>query len=209
MEERRIFAVGDIHGCRAKLDKLLEKIDWRPENQEELVFLGDYIDRGPDSFGVVETVIALKEAYPRVVTTLKGNHEQMFTRFITLQEDLSLRDNGVATTMKSYDENSPFPASHLRFYLNLELYYETEKYIFVHAGLRPGIPLSRQSEDDCLWIRNEFLESDFDFGKTVVFGHTPLREPFICAGRAGLDTGAVFGGPLTCAELVTGKIISV
>jgi serine/threonine protein phosphatase 1 len=91
----------------------------------------------------------------------------------------------------------------------LELYYETEKFIFVHAGLRPGIPLERQLEEDCLWIRNEFLESQYDFGKVIVFGHTPFREPFIYPGRVGLDTGAVFGGPLTCMELTCGRLITV
>ncbi|MDR2461031.1 MAG: serine/threonine protein phosphatase [Deltaproteobacteria bacterium] len=209
MEQRRIFAVGDIHGCRQKLDLLLDKLDWNPENEEELVFLGDYIDRGPDSFGVVETVLSLKQEYPRLVTTLKGNHEQMFINFITGQDDISLQQNGVPMTMRSYDKNSPFPVSHFQFYLSLERYYQTEDFIFVHAGLRPGVPLDLQTEEDCLWIRNDFLHSEFDFGKTIVFGHTPFREPFILPGRAGLDTGAVFGGPLTCMEVSTGRLICV
>jgi serine/threonine protein phosphatase 1 len=209
VEQRRIFAVGDIHGCRQKLDLLLDKLDWNPENEEELVFLGDYIDRGPDSFGVVETVLSLKQEYPRLVTTLKGNHEQMFINFITGQDDISLQQNGVPMTMRSYDKNSPFPVSHFQFYLSLERYYQTEDFIFVHAGLRPGVPLDLQTEEDCLWIRNDFLHSEFDFGKTIVFGHTPFREPFILPGRAGLDTGAVFGGPLTCMEVSTGRLICV
>jgi serine/threonine protein phosphatase 1 len=201
--------VGDIHGCRSKLETLLAKIDWHPENQEELIFLGDYIDRGPDSFGVVEIVRALKEDYPQEVITLMGNHEQLFIKFITGQNALSLRDNGVSFTMRSYEQNKPFPVEHFRFYLNLELYYETPRFIFVHAGLRPGVPLELQTEEDCLWIRKQFLESPFDFGKTVVFGHTPFREPYITSGRAGLDTGAVYGGKLTCMELLSGRIISV
>ncbi|MDR2339837.1 MAG: serine/threonine protein phosphatase [Deltaproteobacteria bacterium] len=209
MTGRRIFAVGDIHGCSSKLDLLLDKIDWRPENQEELVFLGDYIDRGTDSFGVVERVIAIKEAYPALVTTLKGNHEQMFIGYITGQVPIPLRENGIAHTMRSYDSHSPFPVSHFRFFLDLKLYHETEDFIFVHAGLRPGVPLDMQTEDDCLWIRGDFLKSPYDFGKTVVFGHTPFREPFIVPGRAGLDTGAVFGGPLTCMEVSEGRLISV
>ncbi|MDR2404804.1 MAG: serine/threonine protein phosphatase [Deltaproteobacteria bacterium] len=208
MDTPRIFAVGDIHGCRSKLDSLMERIDWRPQDREELVFLGDYVDRGPDSFGVVERVLDIKNAYPDLVTTLKGNHEQMFLNFITGVDQLSLRDNGVSYTMRSYEENSPFPVSHFKFLLDLKLYHETEDFVFVHAGLRPGIPLDRQTEDDCLWIRGEFLESDYDFGKTIVFGHTPFREPFIVPGRAGLDTGAVFGGPLTCMELLSGRLIT-
>jgi serine/threonine protein phosphatase 1 len=209
MAEPRIFAVGDIHGCRLKLDRLLAKLDWRPENQETLVFLGDYIDRGPDSFGVVETVLGLKNRYPQEVVLLKGNHEQMFMNYITGQEEILLTANGVALTMRSYSENTPFPVSHYQFYQDLTLHYETTDHIFVHAGLRPGVPLERQEENDCLWIREEFLESDFDFGKTIVFGHTPFRQPFILPGRAGLDTGAVFGGPLTCLEVTAGKLYSV
>jgi serine/threonine protein phosphatase 1 len=209
MEDSRIFAIGDIHGCRQKLDKLLSKIDWRPENKEELVFLGDYIDRGPDSYGVVEIVRELKEAHPKEVTLLKGNHEQMFINFITGQEEILLSANGVSFTMRSYNQNSPFPVSHLRFYQELRLYYETENYIFVHAGLKPGRSLFDQSEHDFLWIRDEFLESDYDFGKTVVFGHTPFRQPYLYPGRVGLDTGAVFGGALTCMELSRRQLISV
>jgi serine/threonine protein phosphatase 1 len=209
MEDRRIFAVGDIHGCRQKLERLMEKIDWRPENQEELIFLGDYIDRGPDSFGVVEVVRQIKKSYPSLVTLLKGNHEQMFVNFITGAEDIPLTSNGVGWTMQSYNQNSPFPVTHYRFYMDLELWHETGSHIFVHAGLRPGVPLDQQTEQDCLWIRDEFLESDHDFGKTVVFGHTPFRQPFICPGRAGLDTGAVFGGALTCLEVTRGVLISV
>ncbi|MDR1608072.1 MAG: serine/threonine protein phosphatase [Deltaproteobacteria bacterium] len=211
MEAPRIFAVGDIHGCRLKLDRLLAKLDWRPENQERLVFLGDYIDRGPDSYGVVETVLGLKNLHPNEVILLRGNHERMFENFLLGQEELVLTANGVALTFSSYiNENNyyPFPQTHLQFYQDLLLYYETTHHIFVHAGLRPGVPLASQREVDCLWIRDEFLLSDHDFGKTIVFGHTPMRQPFICPGRAGLDTGAVFGGPLTCLEVTTGELYS-
>ena len=209
MGEHRIFAVGDIHGCRTKLDRLMEVIDWRPERREELVFLGDYIDRGPDSFGVVETVLELKARYRDRVTLLMGNHEHMFVNFITGRESISLTANGVAWTMRSYERGGDFPVAHLDFYQNLRLYYETDDHIFVHAGLRPGLSLEEQSVEDCLWIRDDFLGSDFDFGKTVVFGHTPFVEPMITPGRAGLDTGAVFGGPLTCLEVLEGRLISV
>jgi serine/threonine protein phosphatase 1 len=210
LEDRRIFAVGDIHGCRDKLERLLDKIDWRPENREELVFLGDYIDRGPDSFEVVDIVRSLKEERPREVVALKGNHEQMFVNFITGEEPISLSHNGTKHTIVSYDQHRPFPVSHFMFFLKLDLFYETETHIFVHAGLRPGVPLDRQTETDCLWIREEFLESEYDFGKTVVFGHTPFRVPYIRPGRAGLDTGAVFNeGRLTCMEILSGRLITV
>jgi serine/threonine protein phosphatase 1 len=209
MGEHRIFAVGDIHGCRTKLDRLMEVIDWRPDKREELVFLGDYIDRGPDSFGVVETVLELKARYRDRVTLLMGNHEHMFINFITGRDSLSLTSNGVAYTMRSYDRAADFPVAHLDFYQNLRLYYETDDHIFVHAGLRPGRSLGEQTVEDCLWIRDDFLESAYDFGKTVVFGHTPFKEPLIFPGRAGLDTGAVFGGRLTCLEVLEGRLISV
>ncbi|MDR1049615.1 MAG: serine/threonine protein phosphatase [Deltaproteobacteria bacterium] len=207
--ERRIFAVGDIHGCRDKLDQLLLKIDWRPENHEELVFLGDYIDRGPDSYGVVEKVLELKSRWRERVVALKGNHEQMFTNFIFGRTELQLASNGVAWTMRSYSNNSPFPSSHIKFYEDLVLFHETERHIFVHAGMRPGLTLDDQSEDDFLWIRDEFIDSAYDFGKTVVFGHTPFKAPYVKTGRVGLDTGAVFGGPLTCLEVVEGRFIHV
>jgi serine/threonine protein phosphatase 1 len=111
--------------------------------------------------------------------------------------------------MQSYDRNSPFPSAHFMFYLNLELYYETNDFIFIHAGLKPGVPLELQTEEDLLWIRHEFLASNYDFGKTIVFGHTPFEEPYITPGRIGLDTGAVYGGPLTCMELTSRRLISV
>jgi serine/threonine protein phosphatase 1 len=210
--EPRIFAVGDIHGCRDKLEQLLVKIDWRPENHEELIFLGDYIDRGPDSFGVVERVLELKNRWRERVVVLKGNHEQMFLNLISGKVEISkisLTSNGMPLTIRNYLQNKPFPVSHFTFYDNLDLYYETSRHIFVHAGLRPGVPLNEQTEMDFLWIRDEFLDSEYDFGKTVVFGHTHFKAPYILPGRAGLDTGAVFGGSLTCLEVVEGRLIYV
>ncbi|MDR2388102.1 MAG: serine/threonine protein phosphatase [Deltaproteobacteria bacterium] len=207
--ESRIFAIGDIHGCRVKLDELLAKIDWRPENHEKLIFLGDYIDRGPDSYGVVERVLELKNRWRERVVALKGNHEQMFINFFLGRESIALSSNGTSCTIKSYHDHQPFPPAHVDFYNELVLYHETDRHIFVHAGLRPGLPLSHQSEDDFLWIRDEFLDSNYDFGKTVVFGHTPLRQVMISPHRAGLDTGAVFGGPLTCLEVLEGRLIQV
>jgi serine/threonine protein phosphatase 1 len=208
--ERRIFVIGDIHGCLIKLEKMLKKIDWRPENHEELVFLGDYIDRGPDSFGVVEKVLELKNRWRGRVVLLKGNHEQMFMDFINGNEYVDINSNGMPLTLHSYNSNQPFPVSHISFYESLVLYYETENYIFAHAGLRPEVPLSEQTEDDLLWIRDEFIYSPYDFGKTVIFGHTPYSEPVFLPGRIGLDTGAVFNyGYLTCLEVTEGRLIFV
>ncbi|MDR2302839.1 MAG: serine/threonine protein phosphatase [Deltaproteobacteria bacterium] len=208
--ESRIFAIGDIHGCRVKLDELLAKIDWRPQNHEKLIFLGDYIDRGPDSYGVVEKVMELKNRWQGRVVALKGNHEQMFMNFYMGRELLPLTTNGTSFTIKSYKNHEPFPPAHVDFYNDLVLYHETDRHIFVHAGLRPGVALSNQTEDDFLWIRDDFLNfHHYDFGKTVVYGHTPFKRAQISPGRAGLDTGAVFGGPLTCLEVVEGRLIQV
>ena len=96
---------------------------------------------------------------------------------------------------------SPFPDEHLAFFKSLRLYYETEKFIFVHAGLKQGVPLERQNTYDLLWNRHQFLDSDKDFGKKVVYGHTPSPEPQISNNRIGIDTGAVYGNRLTAVEL--------
>lgn len=201
MTDRRFFVVGDIHGSYEKLKAILANLDWSPQSGDQLIFLGDYIDRGPQSYEVVETVAELADRHPEVIA-LKGNHESMFLDFITGQSEPQLFANGLAATIRGYcrPENELSPA-HLRFYRDLPLSHETEDYIFVHAGLTPGIPLAQQSPHDLLWVRDEFLLSDYDFGKTIVFGHTPFKEPFIAPGRLGLDTGAVFGGPLTAAVL--------
>lgn len=203
----KIFAVGDIHGCLGKLENLMEMI--RPDRgQDTLIFLGDYIDRGPDSRGVVDFILDLQKGYAGVVC-LMGNHEEMFLDYI---RDQSNRDiyflNGGKATLKSYGRGADepvreedFPEAHLRFFRALLPYYETGNYIFVHAGLRPGIPLEKQSREDLIWIRRDFIFGPGESEKTVVFGHTPFRSPYADSRRIGIDTGAVFGGPLTCLEL--------
>ncbi len=106
-------------------------------------------------------------------------------------------------------EANPIPAQHLEFFDNLRLYYETEDYIFVHGGLKANIALDEQDERDMLWIRDEFIYTDFDFGKRVIFGHTPFREPLILDNKIGIDTGAVYGNKLTCVELPAVRFFSV
>lgn len=211
----RLLAIGDIHGCNALLQQLLGRIAFDPL-ADTLVFVGDYLDRGPDVRGVIETLIALKESSPNVIC-LSGNHEAMFLNYYRegRGEELFLFNSGMST-LDSYGlsiaearKGAGFPESHLRFLLSLPVSYETDSYFFVHAGLRPGIARSEQSPDDLLWIRYEFIESDWDFGRTVVFGHTPLPEPLIETNKIGIDTGAVYGGRLTCIELPTLKIHQV
>lgn len=196
----RLLAVGDIHGCRASLEGLLEKV--APSEADRLIFLGDYIDRGPDSKGVIDTLLALARRFPQTVF-LKGNHEAMFLDFLAGRNRILYLENGGTSTLESYREegNIRVPAAHLNFFRSLPRYYTTEGFIFVHAGLRPGIPLEEQREEDLLWIRNDFLDSDYDWGKTVVFGHTPLPQPLFSTTRIGLDTGAVYGRSLVCCDV--------
>lgn len=208
----RLLAIGDVHGCNSRLKQLLRRIAFDPL-ADTLVFVGDYLDRGPDVRGVIETLIALKETSPNVIC-LKGNHEEMFLNYYRegRDEELFLFNSGMST-LDSYGisiaearKGKGFPEDHLRFLASLPLSHETDEYFFVHAGLRPGVPRFEQSPADLLWIRYEFIESDWDFGRTVVFGHTPLPQPLIEMNKIGIDTGAVYGGRLTCIELPSLRI---
>jgi serine/threonine protein phosphatase 1 len=123
--------------------------------------------------------------------------------------------NGGLATLDSYsngesqDVTNLIPMTHLDFFSNLSIYYETDHYIFVHAGLKANVPLEEQNEWDMLWIREEFICSDFDFGKRVIFGHTPFQKPIVLNNKIGIDTGAVYGNKLTCLELPAEKFYSV
>lgn len=204
----KIYAVGDIHGSLGKLKALLEKLPWQPDQGDLLIFLGDYIDRGPNSPEVIDHIIRLQRRSPRVIA-LCGNHEQMFLDFITGRGLPAFTANGLASTIASYAGRDAFPVEHITFFNNLRLYYETAEYIFVHAGLRDGLPLAGQDPNDLLWIRGDFLKSNYDHGKTVIFGHTPFKEVYRRPGKIGIDTGAVYGGRLTCLILPDEELISV
>lgn len=201
----RLLAIGDIHGCRCALQKLLIRIN--PTRQDRIVFLGDYIDRGPDPRGVVETLLHLQRRVPRS-TFLMGNHERMLLDVLDGRNlPLYLANGGLVTLLAYLDKGHlQLPAAHRHFFNSLQRFHETGKYIFVHAGLRPGYPLRQQTEEDLLWIRDTFLTSTTDWGKTVVFGHTPLRKPYFGSHRIRLDTGAVYGGTLTACDLDTRRI---
>ena len=207
----KIFAIGDIHGCLENLEKLLKilPVNW---GKDLVIFLGDYIDRGPNPRGVIEKVLELKKLYGERIITLKGNHEWMFERFLKgIDIDIFLY-NGGGMTLKSYynkEGHLEIPEEHLKFLRELKLYYETENYIFVHAGLRPGKELKEQSEEDLLWIRDSFYFSEYKFPKTIVFGHTPFPAPLILDDRIGIDTGCVYGGALTAIELPDKKIYQI
>lgn len=200
----KIFAVGDIHGCLVSLEKLIDRlpITW---GRDYLVFLGDYIDRGPDSKAVIDFLIELKNEYPEKIITLKGNHEWMLERFLKGIDTEVYLYNGGDTTLKNYFNYKTgkieIPPEHLDFLRGLQLYFEFSVYLFVHAGLRPGIPLNLQTEEDLLWIRDSFYFSEEEFSKIVVFGHTPFPVPLVLKDRIGIDTGCVYGGYLTSVEL--------
>jgi len=202
---KKIFAIGDIHGCYDRLKTLMEKIPIDC-SRDTLIFIGDYIDRGPHSAEVVDYLIQLKNRVPEVIF-LKGNHEDMLDKFINGADRFTYLLNGGQQTLDSYltksvqSEFFPIPPDHMAFFKSLRLFYETEEFIFVHAGLRPRVPLESQNTEDLLWIRNKFVSTKFDFGKRVIFGHTPLKKPLVEPNKIGIDTGAVYGNALTCVQL--------
>jgi serine/threonine protein phosphatase 1 len=212
----KIFAIGDIHGCLKQLQTLMKSLEVDREN-DLLIFIGDYIDRGDSPKNVMDFIIELRDRYKNIVF-LMGNHEQMFLRYLDgIDEELYL-GNGGMTTLLDYGisrsrsleaRKEKIPEEHLHFFHSLLPYYETDDYIFVHAGLQPGLPLGQQTVYDLLWIRHEFIDSEYDFCKRVVFGHTHLGAPLIMPNKIGIDTGAVYGGPLTCVELPAVKLYQV
>lgn len=206
--------IGDIHGCYASLQALLDKV---VDRADTLIFLGDYVDRGPDSKQVVETLIHLHNTHPRVIF-LKGNHELMFEDYLTgtTEPSIFLRIGGVQT-LDSYgipphthgNVLAMLPPSHVAFFESLTLLYEDQYGIYVHGGLQPGRHLSRQTPDWCLWVRDRFIRSSYNFGKPVIFGHTVFRTPLVEHNKIGIDTGAVYGGQLTALLLPDMEFIQV
>ncbi|MGH6735943.1 MAG: metallophosphoesterase family protein [Methyloceanibacter sp.] len=227
-EGELLYAVGDIHGRTDLLANLLRQIEadaaHRDAAKRTLVFLGDYVDRGPDSRGVVDMLLTdLPEKF--YTQFLKGNHEALLLDFL---DDPRRLDhwlmNGGDATLASYGvdvealihEDAPpetwrdafagaLPGAHLRFFESLGLVVQAGDYLFVHAGMRPGVPLEAQTETDLIWIRDAFLDSAASFGKIVVHGHTPVRAPEVRPNRIGIDTGAVFTGCLTALRLRGGE----
>lgn len=202
----RKFVIGDIHGCLGMLKGLLDLIKYDPA-QDELIFVGDYIDRGPDSKGVVDYIISLRELASQRIHCILGNHEALLLDVLSgYGTDLYLY-NGGGSTFASYGTSPRFtdlswlPESHKAFYEGLVPYLELEDFIIVHAGLVPGVSLEKQALEDLLWIREPFIYSRADFGKRVIFGHTPFKDPLVMPNKIGIDTGAVYGNKLSCVEL--------
>jgi serine/threonine protein phosphatase 1 len=205
---QRIIVIGDIHGQLKKLEGLLKRIT--PSNEDRLVFLGDYIDRGAESFGVVDLIARLKKTFPKTIT-LWGNHEGFVISLFNgnqsqYQRNIWLKMNGGDLTIASYRIKGFYLNVHQDFYMNLPLYWETSEYFFCHAGVRPGISLKQQKGSDLTEIREPFLSSHENFGKIIVHGHEPVDKPTIRFNRINIDTGAGIYGPLTAIELPSNKI---
>ncbi|MBT3238435.1 MAG: serine/threonine protein phosphatase [Rhodospirillaceae bacterium] len=204
---RRIYAIGDIHGRLDLLIRLLGLItddaDRRPGPDNVLVFLGDYIDRGPDSRGVLNVLSGpMPDGFSGIF--LKGNHEDMVLQFLDGADPSGMfLANGGDATLESFGTSAvgTIPDEHLRFINGLQLSHVEGDYIFVHAGLRPGIKIEDQTETDMMWIRDRFTLSKMTFEKMVIHGHTINTKPQIRNNRIGIDTGAWKTGVLTCLVL--------
>ncbi|MFT4115730.1 metallophosphoesterase family protein [Bradyrhizobium sp.] len=225
----RIYAISDIHGCAHLLQPMLRVIDAdvahsRPRYAIE-VFMGDYIDRGPDTRTTLDMLIERSRRGNAVF--LKGNHEAFLVKVF---EDPSLFEDwlqiGGAQTLMSYGLASPdlkrdepasilrdliraMPTEHLEFLDNLRLSFTCGDFFFVHAGVRPGVPLAEQTEHDLLWIREEFLRSEARFGKYIVHGHTPVRSAEFQSNRVNIDTGAYATGNLTLMSIQGSSMLAV
>jgi len=198
------YAVGDVHGCSQKLNLLLDRcIQDCGGRTKHIVFLGDYIDRGPDSRGVVQTLIEAQRCYPNQLICLRGNHEAIMLDAARTGDHRLWFNNGGRQTLTSYGVRSAadLPAHHLQWIASLPLFHDDNRRFFVHAGVDPARPLASQREEDLLWIREPFLSNEQEYGRLIVHGHTPVptQKPDLRKWRLNLDTGAAYGGPLTAA----------
>lgn len=207
------YVIGDIHGCNDELRRLVEKLPLA--GGDRLIFLGDYIDRGPDSAGVVSYLLSLQQQFKEInCVFLKGNHEDMFLSYLGLrgQHGDMFLVNGGKTTLASYGVAadklpgprvlSVIPAEHMRFFEALENYYLMDSFLCVHAGIHPQKSLAEQTDEELFWIRNAFIYSSHRLPYTVLFGHTP--QPTVLYDlpyKVGLDTGLVYGNMLTCLDV--------
>ena len=213
----RVYAVGDIHGCLDRLvglhEMIAEDIAARPVAHTTLVHLGDYVDRGTDSAQVIDWLINRPPVPADTMVNLMGNHEHMMLAAVVGADKEapehwlmnggadSLLSWGISRMVPPAEWAGRIPRQHLMFLRDLAISHRIGPYLFVHAGVRPGVPLDQQSKQDMLWIREPFLSSRADHGAVVVHGHTPKREPVVQPNRIAIDTGAVLGGALTCVVL--------
>jgi serine/threonine protein phosphatase 1 len=218
---KRIYAIGDVHGCLEQMLELQARIiaDAQGEDDCWMVYLGDLIDRGPSSAGVIDEVLAPPPPGFRKLA-LRGNHESMMLRAIDRGLDRDWLRNGGTETLLSYGVDTAdfsqlskrermarlaasVPDEHLRFLREALVAIALPGLVLVHAGLRPGIPLDQQTEDDMLWIRDSFFAAPWQANTLVVHGHTPATEPVITPHRICVDTGAFATGVLTAVRLMS------
>jgi serine/threonine protein phosphatase 1 len=220
---KRVYAVGDIHGRLDLLNALLSKIEAdrerAPDLEHHLVLLGDYIDRGPESAGVIDRIMGLASSEPHL-TLLMGNHEDMMLRAIDGDRNqLKLwARNGGRETVLSYGmdetvyDHADFdalaeiltdfvPSDHLAFLRQLRVSCAMDGYLFVHAGIHPDVPLDEQTAADQMWIRTRFLENEGDHGAMIVHGHCVTDDVDIRHNRIGVDTGAYMSNRLSAIVL--------
>lgn len=210
-----VVAIGDIHGCVESLKAIWKKLE--PWKDRPHIFVGDYIDRGPDSKGVVDFLLEVKEE--RETVFLRGNHELMLLDSLATGNMALWLRNGGDSTLESYGNIkmiSEMPDDHLDFYISTKLYHETDEYFFVHAGLPPTLTIEQSKEDQSaeeyfFWGREHLNSFDTPWEKTVVFGHTPRPHPIIKPNMIGIDTGCVYDslgfGKLTAVVLPEAEFI--
>ncbi|PWE32425.1 serine/threonine protein phosphatase [Maritimibacter sp. 55A14] len=226
---RRLYAIGDIHGQRAKLEEVHDRItadkDACGDPAAPVVHLGDLVDRGPDSRGVIERLIAGIEG-GEPWHALRGNHDQMFQLFLEGDDDPMMESwlrpgMGGQETLASYgviaaadrplaviraEARDAVPAAHREFLAALAPWHREGDVLCVHAGIRPGVALEEQSEEDLYWIREEFLSARSPHPWLVLHGHTPVERVTHCGNRVAIDTGAGFGGPLSAVVVEDGAV---
>lgn len=213
---KKIYVIGDIHGCYDPLKEILAKISPDPV-LDRVIFLGDYINRGPESKNVISELIAFKKSAPRTIF-LKGNHEDMFLRYLNGQGDSPFLRAGGLATLQSYGVITPdsgqamraVPESHYQFFMSLLPYWEEDNYIFVHAGLEQGRHLALQTPEWLYWAdRDRFMQQEFPGIQGIIFGHFAQKKPLITANKVGIDGGAVYGGNLFCLILPDMEFVAI
>jgi serine/threonine protein phosphatase 1 len=213
---RRIYAIGDIHGCARQLGNLhamiADDLGDRPVASALLLHIGDYVDRGADTAGVIARLVDGCPIPGMEMVNLMGNHESTMldalsgeraagTDWLFAGGRAALQSYGIDPDGPREDWPRLIPPEHQAFLRGLALMHREGGYAFIHAGVRPGIALEDQARDDLLRSRQPFLYSEADFGAVIVHGHTPVKVPVVRHNRIAIDTGAVFGGPLTCIVL--------